>query len=366
VKWGALHPGIYRRLPDKLRVLFRILQRALKSSYPGIAKQLARLKLRSLAPEDLGALDRYIEAISHADLVIVTGMGGITDTFAEYAFGLLGTIDLAIARGAMTALVGQGIGPLVSPDLVAIARRVLPKVDFISLREGLHSLPLLQTLGVPLDRVVTTGDDAIEMAYERHSELIGTNLGINVRRTSYSAIGLSDIERLRPIIVRVVQLLRCSVICVPVSQHAGESDSQSFGDLLGSLVACSDKGETIRTPMGLIDQIRRCRLVIAGSYHAGVFALAQGVSVIGLAANDYYTQKFEGLAHQFGLGCEVIRINEDGYQEKLSSAALRMWKVAEDVRPQLLDRAAQQVRSSRAAYEALSQKANLRIATMSD
>ena len=52
----------------------------------------------------------------------------------------------------------------------------------------------------------------------------------------------------------------------------------------------------------LIEQISRCRLVIVGSYHAAVFALAQGVSAIGLAGNAYYLQKFEGLAaNQFGL-----------------------------------------------------------------
>ena len=149
VECGAFHPGVYQRLPNRLRVLSRLLQRALKRSCPAIAKQLARFKLRSLAPMDPGGLERYIHALSHADLVIVTGMGGITDTFAEYAFGLLGSLDLAITNGAMTALVGQGIGPLASPDLVAIARRVLPQVNFFSLREGLYGLPLLQILGVP-------------------------------------------------------------------------------------------------------------------------------------------------------------------------------------------------------------------------
>jgi polysaccharide pyruvyl transferase WcaK-like protein len=366
VECGALHPGVYRRLPNQLRLLSRTLQRRLKSSYPRIAKQLAKRRLRSLAPSDQGALDSYIEAIRYADLVIATGMSGITDIFPEYAFGLLGSLDLAIASGAFTALVGQGFGPLVSPDLVAMARCVLPKVDFVSLREGFHSLPLLERLGVPLDRVVTTGDDAIEIAYERRSESVGAHLGINIRRASYSAIRPSDIERLRTIMVSVIRLLRCPVLSVPVSQHTDESDSQSFGDLLSGHVDLSDKGETIKTPIGLIDQIRKCRLVIAGSYHAGVFALAQGVPVIGLAGNDYYSHKFEGLSHQFGFGCEVIGINEEGYEEKLRSAAIRMWKTAEEVRPQLLNRAAQQVGASRSAYEVLSQQAYSRIATTSD
>jgi colanic acid/amylovoran biosynthesis protein len=363
VKSGGLHPGIYRRLPNQFRLLSRMLQRTLQTSYPRIAKRLAKRRLRSLAPVDQGALDNYIEALSIADLVIATGMSGITDMFPDYAFGLLASLDLAIASGAFTALVGQGFGPLVSPDLVAVAQCVLPKVDFVSLREGLHSLPLLESLGVPLDRLVTTGDDAIEIAYERRSASVGAHLGINIRRASYSAIRPSDLERLRTVMVSIIRLLRCSVLSVPVSQHADESDSQSFGDLLSGYVDLSDKGEAIKTPIGLIEQIRKCRLVIAGSYHAGVFALAQGVPVIALAGNEYYSHKFEGLAHQFGFGCEVIGINKVGFEEKLRSAAIRMWKTAEEVRPHLLNRAAQQVEASRSAYEALSQHACSRLAT---
>jgi len=363
---GLLRPEVYDGLPDELKVVFRILRRTLKRSNPAIAKRLAISKLRSLSDTDSDTLDHYLETVRNADLVIVTGMGGITDAFPEYAFGLLETLDLAMESGAMTAIVGQGLGPLERRDLIAIAKRVLPKIDFISLREGLYGLPLLQRLGVARDRVAVTGDDAIELAYQRHPPVIGNHLGVNVRRASYSALDPLDIERLRAPIVSIIELLKCAAISVPVSQRAEESDSESFSDLLGSQVDVSQCGQNITTPIQLIDQIGRCRLVIVGSYHAAVFALAQGVSAIGLAGNAYYIQKFEGLAYQFGSGCEVIRFHENGFQEELRSAATRMWNMADDVRPQLLSRAAQQIMASKAAYEALSQKANSRFAMASD
>lgn len=362
---GLLRPGVYDRLPDELKVVFRILRRTLKRSSPAVAKRLAISKLRSLSDADSDTLDHYLETVRHADLVIVTGMGGITDAFPDYAFGVLETLDLAMESGAMTAIVGQGLGPLERRDLIAIAKRVLPRIDFISLREGLYGLPLLQHLGVAQDRVAVTGDDAIELAYQSHPSVIGNHLGVNVRRASYSALDSHDMERLRAPIVSIIELLKCSVISVPVSQRAEESDSKSFSDLLGSQVDMSECGQNITTPIQLIDQIGRCRLVIVGSYHAAVFALAQGVSAIGLAGNAYYIQKFEGLAYQFGSGCEVIRFHEKGFQEALTSAATRMWNMAEDVRPQLLSRAAQQVMASKAAYEALKQNANSRFAMAS-
>jgi hypothetical protein len=184
--------------------------------------------------------------------------GGITDTFPEYTFGLLETLDSANSHGKTTALLGHAIGPLVRPDLVAIARRVLPMINLISLREGLHSLPLLRSLGVPQDRITITGDDAIEMAYSRQAIVSGgprNYLGVNIRRASYSGIGSHGMERVRSAIIQVVQRLGCQVLSVPVSQHPDESDSHSFRDLLHSHADVSESGETIRTPMELIDQI---------------------------------------------------------------------------------------------------------------
>jgi polysaccharide pyruvyl transferase WcaK-like protein len=263
-------------------------------------------------------------------------------------------------------MVGQGIGPMERPDLITIAKRVLHRIDFISLRESLHGLPLLKSLGVNLDRVVVTGDDAIELAYQRRPVVIGNNFGVNIRRASYSALSPRDLESLRAPIASIIKLLNCPVISVPVSQRPEESDSKSFVDLLDAQVDVSRGGDNITTPLQLIDQIGRCRLVIVGSYHAAVFALAQGVSAIGLAGNAYYIQKFEGLADQFGSGCEVIRFHDDGFQERLKSAAVRMWNMADEVRPHLLSRAAQQVAASKAAYESLSQKANARFSETSD
>ncbi len=366
VQSGIVNSGVYRQLKDQFKIPFRILRRTLKGSSPPIARQDASREVRTVAGADSGDIARYLDAVRETDLFIVTGMGGITDAFPEYAFGLLKTLDLAIESGAMTAMVGQGIGPLERRDLITVAKRVLPKIDFISLRERLRGMPLLKRLGVDLKRVVVTGDDAIELANKHHPEAIGNHLGVNVRRATYSALNSTDMDRLRAPVHSIIQNLGCPVISVPVSRRAEESDSQSFADFLGSHADVTETVETITSPMRLINQIGRCRLVIAGSYHAAVFALSQGIPAIGLAGNAYYIQKFEGLADQFGLGCEIIRFNEKGFEEKLKSAAIRMWDMAEELRPRLLDRAAQQVSASKAAYEALSQKATSRFATTAE
>ena len=93
-------------------------------------------------------IEAFVDHVRRADLVVATGMGGITDAFPEYTLGLLTTVELAIRHGAVTAMMGQGIGPLTKPDLIAHAKKILPKVDLISLRERRASEPLLRSLGV--------------------------------------------------------------------------------------------------------------------------------------------------------------------------------------------------------------------------
>jgi colanic acid/amylovoran biosynthesis protein len=90
-------------------------------------------------------------------------------------------------------------------------------------------------------------------------------------------------------------------------------------------------------------------VVVAGSYHAGVFALAGGVPVVGLARSAYYVDKFRGLADQFGHGCEVVLLKdeEDG---AIETAIEYLWQAAEDLRPHLLAAAADQIAAGHRAY----------------
>ncbi len=96
--------------------------------------------------------------------MLAIGGGYVNDIDTYQTRRTLGLLEAAVAEGIPAALVGQGIGPLTSPDLVAEASRVLPRVDLIGLREGRRAPALLERLGVPAERVVVTGDDAIELA----------------------------------------------------------------------------------------------------------------------------------------------------------------------------------------------------------
>jgi len=107
----------------------------------------------------------------------------------------------------------------------------------------------------------------------------------------------------------------------------------------------------VDTPFKVLYQIKSCRLVFAGSYHAAVFALSLGVPVVCLARSHYYRDKFLGLAELFGTGCIVILAREPNWKPLLANALESAWHSVDEVKPHLLAAAKRQVLLSRAAYQ---------------
>src|SRR4029077_7248596 len=114
------------------------------------------------------------------------------------------------------------------------------------------------------------------------------------------------------------------------------------------------------SPEALIQEIQRCRLVVTGSYHAGVFALASGIPTIGLAKSQYYVDKFLGLSALFGDGCETVLLGDHDFARNLEAAIARLWTTAEQVRPSLLREAARQVQLGHEAYRRMRAEMALR------
>ena len=112
----------------------------------------------------------------------------------------------------------------------------------------------------------------------------------------------------------------------------------------------SDNFNKISKPSEVIDQIKRCRLVVTGSYHGAVFSLAQGIPAICIANTTYYLNKFLGLKDFYKGGCEVILADDVEFSEKLTITIDTLWKNAENLRPDLLSSSTNLINESRSAY----------------
>ena len=198
--------------------------------------------------------------------------------------------------------------------------------------------------------MLTTGDEAIELAYAARVEAPGDAIGINLRVASYSGVESDTIGRLASVLQDSARLHSTSLLPIPIAVHEYARDHETIRRLLAGFDDESDGGLSLDTPLMLVKQTARCRIVVTGAYHVAVFALAQGIPVICLSNSAYYLAKFQGLEDLFGVGCTIVMLSESDWPGKLADAIETAWDSAEAVRSPLLQSAVRQIEESRGAY----------------
>jgi polysaccharide pyruvyl transferase WcaK-like protein len=103
------------------------------------------------------------------------------------------------------------------------------------------------------------------------------------------------------------------MVPLPISRVPGEADVEAIQYLMNANDDSLPNGSPLEALDAVVRQVQKCRLVITGSYHAGVFALAKGIPTIGLAKSAYYIDKFIGLSALFGLGCETVLLHKQDF-----------------------------------------------------
>jgi polysaccharide pyruvyl transferase WcaK-like protein len=351
-------------LPERAAVRWRTAEEELRVRLPGLFGRSLKWKATLRGGRDaVGDADAFLTAVQHANLVVVNGAGVLTDAFKENALGILATLDLAIHRRIPTAMFGQGLGPIVDRDLRRRAEAVLPNVTLIGIREQRASLPFLLSLGVDPSRVVVTGDDALELACERETSAPQPGsepkaIGVNVRVAPYANIERETLAAVRQAIESTARAHAATLLPIPIARHGGGMDIDTLRTLLSGIGADETGGASLDTPERVIERIAKCRVVVTGSYHGAVFALAQGIPVVALARSAYYMDKMVGLADQFGAGCEVVDVcipkgGDLAIAElagRVRCAIARAWESADDLRETLLEAARRQIQQGRQAY----------------
>jgi polysaccharide pyruvyl transferase WcaK-like protein len=347
-----------RRVPELTGPLFNAWDAA--TALPGRVARRLQPPHRSAVRTRSGRADgerpalrreggRLPNALADATAVIAIGGGYLTDVDRFQTERTLDLLEYATTHGIPSFLVGQGIGPLHDETLLRHAADVLPLVDLIALREGLRGPDLLRRLGVPADRVIVTGDDAVELGYTVRPRELGRDIGVCLRIADYSPVD----TRMRTTLAAAVRSLAAerSAALVPliVSEHA-EEDRRSTLPLLAGSAAVAPLGR-FASARALCRQVGRCRVVVTGAYHNAVFALSQGIPVVGLSTSQYYDDKFNGLAAMFGDGLDLVRLDGEDVEDRLRRSVERMWDEAPRLRAPLLDAAMRQVHASRAAFD---------------
>jgi colanic acid/amylovoran biosynthesis protein len=316
-------------------------------------------------PADAESIAAFRRALHNAELLLICGAGGFYDGCQAWNVDILDLIEAAIHRNIPVAMLGQGFGPLTDSLVLKRAAKILPQVNFITLRGGRGSLDLLRSMGVSESKIQTTGDEALELAYASRSKECRQALGINIRFLASAWTDDHDLQSIRPVLHEFARRHNVPLIALPIAIHRGTRDDLAIKQLLIGFDEQSDGGQTLDSPLKVINQVALCRVVVTGAYHAAVFALGQGIPVVALAKSDYFAKKLLGLEDQFGEGCQTISLNEPDLPQRLDTAIEKAWRNADKIREQLLAAALRQIELSRGAYGRIQELAGSAIKTNS-
>src|SRR5664279_1902200 len=212
------------------------------------------------------AIRGFLDLVRSCDLVVASGAGQITTSFGAASTPLLNTIELAQRHGIKTAILGQGIGPIDDACLHARAAKVLPKIDLICIRETVTGPPLLDSLKVPREHIVVTGDDAIETVYANRQDKLGNGIGVNLRVSWYSDIPGDLTDALRHPLKEVAAQVAAPLVSIPISRHSEEDDDGVCQRLFEGYSMVAEPANDLRLVEGMVREIGRCRVMITTSY----------------------------------------------------------------------------------------------------
>ncbi|MEC3955843.1 polysaccharide pyruvyl transferase family protein [Nocardia sp. CDC153] len=292
-------------------------------------------------------------AVRESSLVVALGGGYMTDADIPQAGRVLDLLEYACGAGIPAAMVGQGLGPLRDPELRARATQALGKLPLIALRERRRGPELLESLGVPSSAVVVTGDDAIELAQAKRKVSPGNDIGVCLRVAKYSPVAARAQETVGSALRAAASEFGARLVPLIIAETPGSPDRATTVPLVeGSANPVEPVGRFVR-PGAVATAVGRCRMLVTGAYHLAVFALSQGIPVVGLTSTEYYDDKFLGLADMFGGGVRLVHLDDPELNAHLPAAIRAAWDEAPVLREPLRASADAQVLASRAAFERL-------------
>jgi polysaccharide pyruvyl transferase WcaK-like protein len=294
---------------------------------------------------------QLLDALRACDLAVCSGGGFLNDSFALHASGVLGVLRLLQRRGVPTAMLVQGYGPLTNPALAELASAVIPRLTLISLRgpQGQQEVTALRNgRGEP----VVTGDDALELA-SAGRRAVGTALGVNLRAAAYTGLESGQAGQVASVAVAAAAEASLPMRGLPVSWYGGQ-DWRALADAFGADSEVARTGRRARDIASLAAAVAECRVVVASSYHAAVFALARGIPVVGISSTPYYDGKFEGLRELYGpRAVSVLAVSQAGWPDRMRQLVRAAAALDTAARAAVAERSAELAGVSRDVYAGL-------------
>ena len=259
------------------------------------------------------------------------------------------TLDLLAAAadaGLPTAVLAGTVGLLADPQLRRRTENILARVGPIALREPLVGARNLAELGVPSDRMVVTGDAALDLARDEPPIPMGRGIGV--------CAGLAEVANGEEFIGTIRRALHDSAASrgapiVEMAVNQGDDDEYRATRrlTLGYPQVVREEWSS-RSPAAILRRVAGCRIVVTANDFVGALALSRGIPVVLLTVSDGDTEAGLGMRSLFAdEGVEVVSAAGSDPGRALELAVHRAWEAAPRCRARLLDRVGHQVAHQR-------------------
>ena len=336
-----------RQMAYTLSVLARTLTSA---KWFRLTKRAPRL---ALSDEAKTALDAYAQA----DLVVSVGGNFLYAYAGKNSFSFLKhchQIVMAQTMGKPVVLLAQSLGPVDSPKLRRLMRRVVNRSRRVLVREEL-SLSFLRELGTQSAHIALTPDSAFLLLPappedgERALASLGfgpgaPRVGMTVRGWEYPNHGDSDVrsqayhENIAKTIDWMIETWGARVILLPQC-ITPDADDRDCMRKVYALVRNKEQAVSVEddwTP-GLLKAIcGRLDLFVGTRMHSNIFATAMHTPTLAIS----YQPKTDGIMKMLGMERWRILI-EDVTFERLQSLLTDLWAERKAVRQSLAVRVAE-------------------------
>lgn len=246
----------------------------------------------------------FKSCLQKCNVVLFAGCGGLTDKYGINILMWKSIVKSAKRLRIPIYISGVGIGPLSSKYNIRNVKYILNNVDYVTVRDYLLSLDITQKLcltkrytWVPDDACFYNGFETYKLPSNNKKKRIGLSIMSSFRNTlTYSLF----IECLQHYFSKDdITIYLISVTHEDYDTLLEISHKVSNSILLPRL-----------SPSATKNVISQLDLMISSRYHGCVFALSQGVPVIGIYNESYWKEKIKGVLSMFDFKDSVYAFND--------------------------------------------------------
>lgn len=290
-----------------------------------------------------------LQELKSSDGLVISGGGNLCSSWPHLFYERVALISMAQRLGKRVVVLGQTLGPHLTPPEYRLLAEALCSTDLVVVREY-PSYDLAAAMGVPSERLLYALDDAFLMSSQPANipgpvgDLIGSQqewIAVTFAAFVDPRGGPPEIKLLADQLAQVQEHTGAALVFIP---HAGAAHGSFADETVASALAEHLGSSFFVLNLRLAAEVRwitqRASMVISNRYHPLVFGSSGQVPCLGLYSDHYTEVKILGILDHVGLRDWGLSI-QSALEGELAARSIDLWSRRKQIRALLAANAQQ-------------------------